>query len=166
MPVMRSYNIFIVDYPVFAAGLLLFLRNHFRGNVGAILADAARDVPPDSLLLIELFLPEGQCGFELAQQLQRTRPDLTPILWTTRPASLYTWAALECKLPGLLDKTMPLPTLIRWLTPARECGSAWPRWLLLEADHWGSDEAPRLPSLSQEHWKLWSALLNEKNIVE
>src|SRR6185436_19065674 len=97
-------NIFIVDYPVFAAGLLLFLRNHFGGNVGAISTDAAKDVPP-----------EGRCGFELAQQLQQTRPDLTPILWTTRPTGLYTWAALECKLPGLLDKTMPLPTLFRWL---------------------------------------------------
>ena len=117
-------------------------------------------------MLIELFLPEGQCGFELAQQLQQTRPDLTPILWTTGTASLYTWAALECKLPGLLDKTMPLPTLIRWLNHACECSSAWPRWLLLEAEHWGSNEALRLRSLSQEHWKLWNALLNEKNIFE
>lgn len=162
-----SRTILIVDHAIYAEGLALLIQNHLAGQQHTILtATTLNHQPPaDAVVLIELALPNDQCGLLLAQQLQQHRPDLTPIVWTSCPTPFYIWAAMEYKLPGFLDKTLSVPDLCYWLNHVLSNGVAWPRYLLPQAHTW-SKIAAQIRGLSSNLWILWIGLLHGSSNLE
>jgi two-component system competent response regulator ComA len=157
-------EIVIVDHPVFAEGLALFLRTELRAEAVSVHGDPARLAQPRALVLVELLLPSDECGLTLARRLQTARPDLTTVVWTSKPVPVSIWAAVEHKVPGFLDKQMPLRDLRYWLEHALVQRAAWPGQLLEQARDWDREVAPRLAALGHELWNLWASLLRrEKN---
>jgi DNA-binding NarL/FixJ family response regulator len=159
-------NAVIVDYQLAAEALAAFFQKHTAKHVLITSSDPSELAPAHALVLVELFLPEQQCGLRLVRQLQQCRPDLTPIIWTMYPEPFYIWAAMEYKIPGFLDKAMSVEDLLYWLDHAMVKGIAWPRYMLAQAGVWDQEVALRLNTLNKELWSLWIELLHEKNTME
>lgn len=148
-------SLVVVDHPVAAQSLTCWLQAQLPMEVLALPPGEVRAAPPDALVLLELFLPEQQCGLTMAQTLHRARPDLVPLLWSTDPATLYLWATWRAGLPGFLNRAMAETELLRWLGEARTQGSAWPGALFAQAVAWQAEVAARLRTLKAAHWALW-----------
>lgn len=158
-------HIIVVDHPVVAEGVALLLREH-RAVPVSVSRDPSELASGKALVLIELFLPAGRCGWSLARALQQSRPDLIPVIWAANPASFYIWAAQEYQLPGFLDKTLPVIELLWWFDVATRVGSAWPGHLLARARVWEQQAAVRLQALPEEHWRLWFGLVRGESNAE
>jgi DNA-binding NarL/FixJ family response regulator len=160
-------HLVLIDYPLLAAGLAGLFRHHrSTWEVLAFPTDPRALAPPGALVLIECALPEQHCGLRLARQLQRSRPDLTTLVWTTHPTPLATWAAAEYKLAGCLDKAMPVLEVVGWLDHAMTTGAAWPGALLAQAREWEQTVAARLRGLTKNLWLLWAGLLRGESNPE
>jgi DNA-binding NarL/FixJ family response regulator len=159
-------TIVIIDHPLFAESLAIFLQKHMEKHVRIMLLSPGESIPLEALVLIELFLPEYKCGLQFAQQLQLSRPDVVTIVWTAQPVPLYIWVAMEYKISGFLDKTLPLPSLMYWLNHALINRAAWPGDQLIQAREWNQEMTVRLGALTEELWLLWERLVREENITD
>lgn len=159
-------HVVIVDHLLIAEGFALLLKQHHADNVLVLTADQVTSAPPGALVLIELFLPDQQCGLELAHQLQQIRPDLKSIIWTIEPMPIYIWAALEYKVAGFLDKRMPVLELLYWCGHAMTTGAAWPGDLLSQGREWNQEVAQRLRGMTLDLWQLWAGLLREESMPD
>lgn len=159
-------HVVVVDHLLFAEGFSLLLKQHHADNVLVTTAERVDHAPLAALVLIELFLPDQQCGLQLARHLQQVRPDLKLVIWTIEPMPIYVWAALEYKVAGCLDKRMPVPELLYWCGHAMTTGAAWPGDLLSQAREWSQEAAYRLRSMTHDLWHLWAGLLREESINE
>lgn len=149
----------IVDHPLFANGLTSLIQNNFGIPVQVTPPDLCELVPRNALILVELFLPDQQCGLKITRRLQRARPDLTPIIWTFQPPALHLWAGIQYKIPGFLDKTMSISSLLYWFNHAITNGAAWPRGLLDQAWAWDQEVSQRLSTLTPNLWSVWAGIV-------
>lgn len=159
-------HILIVDQPMAADALALLLREHTTAAITIAEVSDLYAAPRDALIVIEICLATQRCGVLLAHSLQQRRPDLTPIVWTPRPAPIYLWAASTYRLPGCLDKLMTTRCCLQWLAHARSAGSAWPKDLLQTARAWEQQVAVRLRELTPNMWRLWLGLVQNSSNEE
>ncbi len=153
-------NLVIIDHPLLAEATLCFFKQFAPWPVTFIAADSHHNIPPRSMVLLELFLPQDQNGIDIAYRLQQMHNDIITIVWTTKPAPLYIWAGMEYRVRGFLDKSMPVHTLIYWLNHAVATGAAWSGEMLTHAQQWNQDIASRLYKLTEDLWLLWDRLLH------
>ena len=155
-----SPPLFVVDTPVIAHALVMYLQQH------RIDARPLLPIPPDcvnlpspAFLLVEVHLPGPQCGLLWAKEVRAHYPKITPILWTQRPNGLHLWAAQRWGLPAFLDKNMAEPQLLQWLKHILQERGGWPGELVDQASTWGNEVAPVLEQLSGDMWLLWEGIL-------
>lgn len=154
---MRNH-IVIVDHSLLATPLATTLS--FSLNLPAIISpNNIHSIPEKALVLIELWLPFQQCGLTLAHHLQKTRPDLSILIWTVEPKTFHVWAGMVLKVNGFLDKARDEKALFGQLHYALEVGMGWDEVLWKRAQTWDETIAVRLRSLKPIHWHLWSAIL-------
>ena len=158
--------IVVVDHPLLAEAIALFLQQRMSAQVTTATNDPSTLAPPNALVLLEHFLPEDQRGLILARQLQHSRPDLTCVVWSRQPAPLYVWAGMEYKIHGFLDKAMPVSGILYWLDGAIKNRSAWPGYLLDQAREWEQEAASQLRTLTSDQWLLWGRLLHGDSNAE
>lgn len=151
--------ILIVDYTLPAEALTGYLEQRGLRPLRAGPAELGRLAPPRALALIEVFLPGGQCGLQLAHCLRRSRPDLLLLPWTAAPDPFHLWAARQYNLPGFLDKEMAVSDLLDWLYRATLTGTAWPDELWAQAQRWETEVAVRLQGLTVDLWRLWAGVV-------
>jgi DNA-binding NarL/FixJ family response regulator len=151
-------HILIVDQPMVADAFALLLHQHTATEITIAEASDLYHAPRNALILIEVFLASHYCGLLHAHSLQNGRPDLTPIVWTNRPAPIHPWAASTYRLPGFLDKRMTTTCCFQWLAYAQNTGTAWPKDLLQTARMWEQEVAVRLRELTPDMWHLWLGL--------
>lgn len=158
-------HVIIVDHQLFAESLSLLLK---KNDLDVIInpKSLCETAPMNTVVLIELFLPNNQCGLRLAKHVQQSRPDLIPILWTASPSPSSIWAAIEYRISGFLDKSMNLSRSFFWFNHALANGTAWPGHLLDEGRRWNCEIALRLKTLTKDHWRLWGGLLREENTIQ
>ncbi len=146
-----------------ADALALLLHQHTTAEITIAEASDLYHAPRNAFILIEVFLASHHCGLLHAHSLQNGRPDLTSLLWTTRPTPIYLWAASTYRLPGFLDKRMTTTCCFQWLAYAQNTGTAWPKDLLQTARMWEQGVAVRLRELTPDMWHLWLELVQNKS---
>jgi DNA-binding NarL/FixJ family response regulator len=138
-------DIVIVDYPLVADSLALLVQTHTDARVTVVSSESSSLAPPNSIVLIELLLPEQQCGLSIAQHLIQSRPDTKPVVWTIHPPPIAILSALISGIPSMLDKAMSTSNLAYWLKHVAKNGAAFPGALLAQARQWEEDVASTNP---------------------